>query len=111
MCGIIGIASYRDISKKILESLKKLEYRGYDSAGISTIYNEEIVENKCAGKVSDLEKLIKKKHHCRELLELATFAGLLMEFQIKQMLTRIPQKKFQLFIMELLKILQLLKKN
>jgi Glucosamine 6-phosphate synthetase, contains amidotransferase and phosphosugar isomerase domains len=60
MCGIIGIASYKDISKEILESLKKLEYRGYDSAGISTIYNGEIVENKCAGKVSDLEKLIKK---------------------------------------------------
>ena len=60
MCGIIGIASYKDISKQILESLKKLEYRGYDSAGISTIYNGEIVENKCAGKVSDLEKLIKK---------------------------------------------------
>ena len=51
MCGIIGIASYKDISKEILESLKKLEYRGYDSAGISTIKNGEIVENKCAGKV------------------------------------------------------------
>ncbi len=60
MCGIIGIASFKDISKEILESLKKLEYRGYDSAGISTINNGEIVENKCAGKVSDLEKLIKK---------------------------------------------------
>jgi glucosamine--fructose-6-phosphate aminotransferase (isomerizing) len=45
MCGIIGIASYKDISKEILESLKKLEYRGYDSAGISTINNGEIVEN------------------------------------------------------------------
>jgi len=54
MCGIIGIASYKDISKEILDSLKKLEYRGYDSAGISTINNGEIVENKCAGKVSDL---------------------------------------------------------
>ena len=60
MCGIIGIASFKDISKEILESLKKLEYRGYDSAGISTIYNGHIVENKCAGKVSDLEELIKK---------------------------------------------------
>ncbi|NCU63791.1 MAG: SIS domain-containing protein, partial [Candidatus Fonsibacter ubiquis] len=60
MCGIIGIASFKDISKEILESLKKLEYRGYDSAGISTISNGEIVENKCAGKVTDLEKLIKK---------------------------------------------------
>ena len=60
MCGIIGIVSYKDTAVRILDSLKKLEYRGYDSAGISTIANGEIVENKCAGKVADLEKLIKK---------------------------------------------------
>ena len=60
MCGIIGIVSYKDTTVRILDSLKKLEYRGYDSAGISTIANGEIVENKCAGKVADLEKLIKK---------------------------------------------------
>jgi len=60
MCGIIGIVSYKDTTLRILDSLKKLEYRGYDSAGISTIVNGEIVENKCAGKVADLEKLIKK---------------------------------------------------
>jgi glucosamine--fructose-6-phosphate aminotransferase (isomerizing) len=60
MCGIIGIVSYKDTTARILDSLKKLEYRGYDSAGISTIANGEIVENKCAGKVADLEKLIKK---------------------------------------------------
>ena len=60
MCGIIGIVSYKDTTARILDSLKKLEYRGYDSAGISTIVNGEIVENKCAGKVVDLEKLIKK---------------------------------------------------
>ena len=60
MCGIIGIVSYKDTTSRILDSLKKLEYRGYDSAGISTIVNGEIIENKCAGKVVDLEKLIKK---------------------------------------------------
>ena len=60
MCGIIGIVSYKDTTVRLLDSLKKLEYRGYDSAGISTIVNGEIVENKCAGKVVDLEKLIKK---------------------------------------------------
>ncbi|MFM8244785.1 MAG: glutamine--fructose-6-phosphate transaminase (isomerizing) [Candidatus Fonsibacter sp.] len=60
MCGIIGIASSRDVSKDILSSLKKLEYRGYDSAGISIIQDGNIHENKCPGKVEDLEKLIKK---------------------------------------------------
>ena len=37
MCGIIGISSYKPVSSIILNSLKKLEYRGYDSAGLATI--------------------------------------------------------------------------
>lgn len=110
MCGIIGIASYKDISKEILESLKKLEYRGYDSAGISTIYNGEIVENKCAGKVSDLEKLIKKTSLSGNIgighVRWATH-GIPNQVNAHHIL----QKKCRLFIMESLKILQLLKKN
>ena len=37
MCGIIGIASNKPVSINIINSLKRLEYRGYDSAGISTL--------------------------------------------------------------------------
>ena len=37
MCGIIGISSNKPVSSIILNSLKKLEYRGYDSAGLATI--------------------------------------------------------------------------
>src|ERR1700678_2248080 len=37
MCGIIGAVSQRDISKVLLEGLRRLEYRGYDSAGIAVI--------------------------------------------------------------------------
>ena len=37
MCGIIGIASNKPVSINIINSLKKLEYRGYDSAGIATL--------------------------------------------------------------------------
>ena len=37
MCGIMGAASHRDISKVLLEGLRRLEYRGYDSAGIAVI--------------------------------------------------------------------------
>ena len=37
MCGIIGINSNRPVSSTIISSLKKLEYRGYDSAGIATL--------------------------------------------------------------------------
>ncbi len=60
MCGIIGIVSNKNVVSDIIHSLKKLEYRGYDSAGVATITKGEIIENKCAGKVEDLEKLIGK---------------------------------------------------
>ncbi len=58
MCGIIGIASAKPVSRNIIEALKKLEYRGYDSAGLSTIDNGEINEKKCSGRVNNLEKIL-----------------------------------------------------
>ena len=58
MCGIIGIASAKPVSGNIIEALKKLEYRGYDSAGLSTIDNSEINEKKCSGRVDNLEKIL-----------------------------------------------------
>ena len=58
MCGIIGIASNKLVVSNIIQSLKKLEYRGYDSAGIATIVNGEINEKKCAGRVENLEKML-----------------------------------------------------
>ena len=58
MCGIIGIASTKPVFGNIIEALKKLEYRGYDSAGLSTIDNGEINEKKCSGRVNNLEKIL-----------------------------------------------------
>ena len=58
MCGIIGIASAKPVSGNIIEALKKLEYRGYDSAGLSTIDDGEISEKKCSGRVNNLEKIL-----------------------------------------------------
>ena len=46
MCGIIGISSNKPVSANIINSLKKLEYRGYDSAGIATLSDGEINEAK-----------------------------------------------------------------
>jgi len=60
MCGIIGIASNKAVSTNIIESLKRLEYRGYDSAGLSTLYNNQIQEKKCTGRVDKLEKILFK---------------------------------------------------
>ncbi len=60
MCGIIGIASNKSVSTNIINSLKKLEYRGYDSAGLATLNNNEINEKKCSGRVEQLEKILFK---------------------------------------------------
>ncbi len=58
MCGIVGITSSKEVTPRIISSLKKLEYRGYDSAGIATLSNGNINEVKCEGRVDTLEKNI-----------------------------------------------------
>ena len=60
MCGIIGITSSKEVSNRIINSLKKLEYRGYDSAGIATLNKGYINEVKCEGRVEKLEETISK---------------------------------------------------
>ncbi len=60
MCGIIGIASNKPVTINIINSLKKLEYRGYDSAGIATLKDNLIDETKCSGRVDELEKILFK---------------------------------------------------
>ncbi len=56
MCGIIGITSNKPVSSTIINSLRKLEYRGYDSAGIATLSDGFINEVKSEGRVDRLEK-------------------------------------------------------
>ncbi|MDC0855648.1 glutamine--fructose-6-phosphate transaminase (isomerizing) [Candidatus Pelagibacter sp.] len=56
MCGIIGITSSKPVSSAIINSLRKLEYRGYDSAGIATLSEGFINEVKSEGRVDNLEK-------------------------------------------------------
>jgi len=60
MCGIIGIVSNKPVSINIINSLKKLEYRGYDSAGLATLDKNLIDEKKCSGRVEELEKILFK---------------------------------------------------
>lgn len=61
MCGIVGYIGNRDAKSIVLAGLKKLEYRGYDSAGIALLANEEILCIKNKGRVKDLENLLDKK--------------------------------------------------
>lgn len=60
MCGIVGYVGDRDIASTLLEGLKKLEYRGYDSAGIAVSMNGEIEVLKKAGKLQELELLVEE---------------------------------------------------
>lgn len=58
MCGIVGALAQRNVSSILLEGLRRLEYRGYDSAGIAVIQNTELQRFRSVGKVKDLEAKI-----------------------------------------------------
>ncbi len=61
MCGIIGIVGHRPVAHHLVDALKRLEYRGYDSAGIATLVNGHIDRRRAEGKLANLENLVKNK--------------------------------------------------
>src|SRR3546814_15444913 len=58
MCGIVGIISYEAVAGRLLDGLKRLEYRGYDSAGIATVDCDMIKRRRASGKLSNLAKAL-----------------------------------------------------
>ena len=58
MCGIIGILGADDVTLRLLEGLKRLEYRGYDSAGIATLVNGSIERRRAQGKLVNLATVL-----------------------------------------------------
>ena len=60
MCGIIAGISKSNVIHNLIKGLKKLEYRGYDSSGLAWINTEEISRSRAVGRVTKLEKKIKR---------------------------------------------------
>ena len=58
MCGIVGILGGEPVSPLLVEALKRLEYRGYDSAGVATLEGGAIERRRAAGKLSNLEQAV-----------------------------------------------------
>ena len=61
MCGIVGYVGRAHATPILLDGLRRLEYRGYDSAGLAIIDGGQLDTRKCAGRIAALEKLVKKQ--------------------------------------------------
>ncbi len=65
MCGIVGYIGKYDTTKILLDGLKELEYRGYDSAGIAVLHGNEIDVFKAVGKLVNLEEKVNQNNKDR----------------------------------------------
>ena len=99
MCGIFGVLASEPVIKPILDGLSKLEYRGYDSSGISILdTNKNITTVRAKGKLTNLKNKL-KGNKPKGKLGLDTQDGQLMEFLQLIMHTRIHPTMSRLFIM------------
>ena len=61
MCGIVGILGEHEVGPLLVNALKRLEYRGYDSAGIATLCNGKLGRRRSLGKLAELSDLLVRK--------------------------------------------------
>ena len=62
MCGIVGGVAERNITEVLIEGLKRLEYRGYDSSGLALLNNQQILRERRVGKVANLAEAVSEQH-------------------------------------------------
>src|SRR5476649_1399513 len=60
MCGIVCVVGKNPVARRLVESLKRLEYRGYDSAGVATLVDGHIERRRAPGKLRELESLLEE---------------------------------------------------
>ena len=60
MCGIVGGVAERSITSILIEGLKRLEYRGYDSAGLALVNQGQVLRERRVGKVANLDEAVKE---------------------------------------------------
>ena len=61
MCGIVGILGRAPVAEQLVDSLKRLEYRGYDSAGVATLEGDHLARRRAEGKLKTLEKRLRSE--------------------------------------------------
>ena len=61
MCGIIGIVSDSAVADRLVDGLKRMEYRGYDSSGVCTIHDGDLIRRRAEGKLSNLVEELKRQ--------------------------------------------------
>jgi len=62
MCGIIGIVGNSTVTDRLVDGLKRLEYRGYDSSGIAVLDSGSLKRQRAEGKIKELETKLDKDH-------------------------------------------------
>jgi glutamine---fructose-6-phosphate transaminase (isomerizing) len=61
MCGIVGVLGKRPVAEQLVDALKRLEYRGYDSSGVATVENGHLARRRAEGKLRNLEQKLKSE--------------------------------------------------
>ena len=61
MCGIVGMLGKEPVAERIVEALKRLEYRGYDSAGVATLEDGRVTRRRASGKLRNLEQRLREE--------------------------------------------------